>query len=67
MKLTVGLPKVTENTVYSIIDLGEEVTHRSVTMEEFVKHLEQFSDFTPPFWVVTKDGYVQSITEQYIP
>jgi len=33
----------------------------------FVKHLEQFSDFSPPFWVVTKDGYVQSGTEQYVP
>ena len=59
--------QVTEDTVYSIIVLGEEVTHSSVTMEEFVKHLEQFPDFTPPFWVVTKNGYVQSITEQYVP
>lgn len=59
--------QVTEDTEYSIIDLEREVTHKSVTIEEFVNHLEQFSDFAPPFWVVTKDGYVQSITEQYVP
>ncbi len=59
--------QVTESTEYSIIDLEGEVTHKSVTIEQFVKHLEQFSDFAPPFWVVTKDGYVQSITEQYVP
>ncbi|WP_053083691.1 M56 family metallopeptidase [Rubeoparvulum massiliense] len=59
--------QVTEDTKYNIIVLGEEVTHKSVNMEDFIKHLEQFSDFTPPFWVTTKDGYVQDITEQYVP
>ncbi|NLC10940.1 MAG: hypothetical protein GX767_01630, partial [Firmicutes bacterium] len=59
--------QVTEDTQYSIIETGGEVTHKTVTMEEFVEHLEHFGDFAPPFWVVTKDGYVQSITEQYVP
>lgn len=59
--------QVTEDTTYNVIELGEEVTHKSVSMEEFVKHLEQFSDFASPFWVTTKDGYVQDITEQYVP
>lgn len=59
--------QVTEGTEYNIIKLGGGVEHQSVSMTEFVKHLEAFSDFAPPFWVTTKDGYVQSITEQYIP
>ncbi|MDD3297874.1 MAG: M56 family metallopeptidase [Firmicutes bacterium] len=59
--------QVTENTQYNIIDWGMEITHKSVTLEEFLEHLEQYSDFVPPFRIVTKDGYVQSITEQYIP
>jgi beta-lactamase regulating signal transducer with metallopeptidase domain len=59
--------QVTENTTYNIIELGEEVTLKSVSMEDFVEHLEHFADFTPPFWITTKDGYVQDITEQYVP
>lgn len=59
--------QVTNETQYYIINWGEEITHKSVSMKEFFKNLKHYSDFTPPFQVVMKDGYVQSITEQYIP
>ena len=61
--------QVTEDTMYSVIERTPEmdVSHRRVTMEEFIEYLGQFSDFVPPFWIVTKDGYVQSIMEQYVP
>ena len=59
--------QVKDYTQYSIINWGEEITHKSVAIEEFIEYLEQYSDFTPPFRIVTKDGYVQSITEQYVP
>ncbi len=57
-----------ENTQYNTINWGESMTEKSVTVEEFKEHLEQFNpDFAPPFIIVTKDGYVQSITEHYVP
>lgn len=59
--------EVTKQTQYYIINWGENVTHRSVTKEEFIRHLEQYQDFVPPFRIITKDGYVQSIREQYVP
>jgi hypothetical protein len=60
--------QVGENTQFNIINWGESITHKSVTIEEFKEYLEQYySDFVPPFRVVTKGGYVQSITEQYVP
>lgn len=59
--------QVTEKTQYNIVNLGKEAAHKSITMEEFIKYLEQFSDFAPLFRIITKDGYVQSITEQYVP
>ncbi|HHU75268.1 MAG TPA: M56 family metallopeptidase, partial [Firmicutes bacterium] len=58
---------VTEQTQYQVIDLDGDASHKSVTKEEFIEHLEQYMNFMPPFWVTTKDGYVQSITEQYVP
>jgi hypothetical protein len=59
--------QVTEQTKYHIINWDGDATHKSVTREEFIKHLEQYTDFIPPFRIITKDGYVQSITEQYVP
>ena len=59
--------QVTNQTRYNIINRGEDISLKSVSMGEFIKYLEQFSEFAPPFRVVTKDGYVQSITEQYVP
>lgn len=59
--------QITDETKYFIIDRTGNAEHKSVTMEEFIKYLGQFSDFTPPFRIVMKGGYVQSITEQYVP
>jgi beta-lactamase regulating signal transducer with metallopeptidase domain len=60
--------QVAEDTQYNIIILSLSVPHKSVSIEEFKEHLEQYnSDFAPPFRIVTKNGYVQSITEQYVP
>lgn len=59
--------QATEDTRYNIIDWGEEISHKPVTAEEFEGHLKLYSGFTPPFHIVTKDGYVQEITEQYVP
>lgn len=63
--------QVTDQTQYSIINWGggtnpNEFT-KSVNTEEFVEYLETYTDKTPPFRIITKDGYVQSITEQYVP
>lgn len=60
--------EVTAQTQYQIINWEKDVaSYKSVTREKFIQHLEQYTYFTPPFWVVAKDGYVQSIREQYIP
>ncbi|PKM58310.1 MAG: hypothetical protein CVU98_01585 [Firmicutes bacterium HGW-Firmicutes-3] len=60
--------QVAEDAQYNIINWSESATHKSVSTQAFKEHLEQYySDFAPPFRVVTKDGYVQSITEQYVP
>ncbi len=62
--------QASEQTEYKIIgrepgDSGP--AHKSVTVDEFAEYLEQFGDFIPPFHLVTKDGYVLSVTEQYVP
>jgi hypothetical protein len=59
--------QVTDETQYSIIALEVEVTQKSVTIDEFIEYLEQFEEYSPPFRIISKDGYVQSITEQYVP
>ncbi|MDF2840594.1 MAG: hypothetical protein K0Q99_1366 [Clostridia bacterium] len=59
--------ETTDETQYSIVELGETVSIKSVAIEEFTQYLSQYSDYSPPFRIVTKDGYVQSITEQYLP
>ncbi|HWQ77560.1 MAG TPA: M56 family metallopeptidase [Anaerovoracaceae bacterium] len=57
----------TDETRFRIIDPAEGVSHKDVTMGEFTDYLKGFTDFVPPFRVVTKGGYVQSIEEQYVP
>jgi len=57
----------TGETRFRIIDPEEGIRHKDVTMGEFKDYLEEFTDFTPPFRIVTKDGYVQSVEEQYVP
>lgn len=59
--------QVTDQTQYIIINWEGDATHKSVTKKEFIEHLEQYSDFVPPFRVISEGGYVQIITEQYVP
>ncbi len=60
--------QVSNEAEYSIIVSGTNgVIHRIVTLNEFIQHLDNFGEFAPPFHIITKDGYVQSITEQYVP
>lgn len=62
-----------DETEFSIIDFGETykegeyMSHKSVNATGFAEYLKQFHDFTPPFHVYTKDGYVKAIVEQYVP
>lgn len=60
--------QLAEEAQYNIINWSEGVIHKTVNIEAFKEYLEEYDlDFAPPFRVVTKDGYVQSITEQYVP
>lgn len=63
--------EVNEETKYTIINWGggdnPNDFHKSVNKEEFKEYLDTYLNRTPPFRIVTKDGYVQSITEQYVP
>lgn len=58
---------VTDQTQYNIINWEAGANHKSVTKEEFIEHFKIYSDFIPPSRIIIKDGYVQSITEQYVP
>jgi beta-lactamase regulating signal transducer with metallopeptidase domain len=59
--------QVKDETTYSIIDWKGNAKQKNVTLDQFVESLEVYSEQGPPYWVFTKDGYVKSITEQYIP
>ncbi len=59
--------QVSEDTTYSIIDWQGDAKQKTVSMEDFLESLEAYGELSPPYWVVTKDGQVKSITEQYIP
>ena len=59
--------QVSEDTTYSIIDWTGNAKQKTVSMEDFLGSLEGYGELSPPYWVVSKDGYVKSITEQYIP
>lgn len=58
---------ITEQTQYHLINRSEEAPHISVNKKDFSAYLEQYSDFSPPFKIIIKDGYVLSITEIYVP
>jgi len=57
----------TDETRIRIIDPVKGIDHKEVTIEEFSKYIKGFTEFAPPFRIVTKGGYVQSIEEQYVP
>ena len=58
-------------TVFRIIEAKTEVRQIEITREEFEKYLKRLDQVEPsfqiPFRIVTKDGFVQSIEEQYLP
>ena len=59
-----------DETVYSIVDWegsGNAVTNKEVSKKEFLDHLNKYSGFSPPFRIVTQNGYALSVTEQYVP
>ena len=59
--------QVTEDTTYSIIDWAGDAKQKTVSFDEFLDSFEKYGETMPPYRVVTKDGYVTSITEHYIP
>ncbi len=67
--------EVNEETVYNFIDWGndfvgkdEDRNYSTTNQEEFIRYLNTYSDKAAkvPFWIQTKDGYVISITEQFV-
>lgn len=68
--------EVNEKTVYNFIDWGndfvaegEDRKYSTTNKEAFIQYLNTYSDKAAkvPFWIEIKDGYVKSITEQYVP
>ncbi len=66
---------VNEDTQYNFIDWGndfvgmdEDRFYSTTDKEEFIRYLNTYSDMAAkvPFWIETKDGYVVSITEQFV-
>lgn len=66
-----GYYQGTEKTTFRITNRKTGVGYEEVSMEEFQQYLESFSEketvASHLFRIVTKDGYVQSIQEQYLP
>ncbi len=50
-----------------IIDWAGDMSYKEVTPEELKSYLDNIIEYAPLFRVVTKDGYVQSLEEQYRP
>ena len=64
--------EVDENTEYTILDwnrsYGDEDTYTTTDASEFADHIKSYDGgFAPPFWIVKRGRYVESITEQYVP
>ena len=63
---------VDENTEYTILDwkrsYGDEETYTTSDASEFADHIKSYEGgFAPPFWIVKRGRYVESVTEQYVP
>ncbi|MEK5254350.1 M56 family metallopeptidase [Paenibacillus sp. FSL F4-0125] len=58
--------KVTDETKYSIVDANVGA-HKEVSKQEFIEYFKRYTDFVPPCVITTRDGYVTSITERYVP
>ena len=58
-----GTDKTQIRIVYGDAGMGQ----RDVSCEEFTKYLEEQHSYMPLYRIVTKDGYVTSMEEQYLP
>ncbi|WP_340008858.1 M56 family metallopeptidase [Paenibacillus sp. FSL K6-0276] len=59
--------EVTDETRYSIVDTANAGAQKEVSKQEFIEYFKQYTDFVPPCVITTKDGYVTSIAEKYVP
>lgn len=58
---------VTDETEYQIIDWNNNGEASTVDLNSFVTHINEYTDYSPPFWIVIDNNKVISIVEQYIP
>lgn len=58
---------VTDETEYQIIDWNNNGEASTVDLNGFVTHINEYTDYSPPFWIVIDNNMVISIVEQYIP
>ena len=58
---------VTDETEYQIIDWNNNGEASTVNLNGFVTHINEYMDYSPPFWIVIDNNMVISIVEQYIP
>ncbi|QOX63641.1 hypothetical protein FRZ06_09890 [Anoxybacterium hadale] len=60
----------TEQTIFRISDRKTGVGYEEISMEEFQAYLQRYSEkelaSAPLYRIITKDGFVQSIEEQYL-
>ncbi len=56
---------VNEQTQYNIVDWGVSPI-KSVDIEEFSEYVGEYLNSLPPFRIVTKGKYIQSITEEFL-
>ncbi|GGH09565.1 M56 family metallopeptidase [Paenibacillus segetis] len=59
--------QVAGETKYGILDNQNLDSPKVVSKQDFIEHFKQYSDFMPPCTITTRDGYVTSITEIYVP
>lgn len=57
---------LSEKTKYKLLNWEDISKHKMVTKEVFIDYLEEL-DYDPLFNVFTRDGYIDSIEEQYLP
>lgn len=58
---------VDEDAGFIILDLEKDVAYKEVDLETFKDYLSQSADFTPPYLVTVKDGFIVEMKEQYVP
>lgn len=56
-----------EETRIRLIDWAGDMSYKEVTPDELTEYLENLIEYAPLFRVVSKDGYVQTVEEQYRP